>query len=195
MKQTCKEFTWLLAFSQETPKYIIKRYENIRNVQIIYEYPVEWLRKHNKSEWLLTTRFDNDDILLPEFVEKVQDHVINWSKDGVLYTEIIDVMGVQWNMINNTWHNPWRSAFNSPALSLFENTKESHPFYQNGYGEIPAMAKTAMYCAHSYMTNYFPAVRINERLYIMCIHDRNCGNEIAGCELEDANYFKTNYKL
>jgi len=164
------------------------------NVQIIYEHPVEWLRKHNRNEWLLTTRFDNDDILLPEFVEKVQDYIINSSKIGILHTEIIDVMGVQWDMINNKWHDSRRNVFNSPFLSLIENTKKSHSFYQVGPGEVPIMVKTCMYCSHARMTSYFPASRIEQELYIMCIHDRNLGNKIVGGELKDANYFKTNYK-
>jgi len=90
MAQTCKDFTWLLAFSQKTPPNVIKRYKNLRNIQIIYEYPAEYLRRTYKKEWLLTTRFDNDDILLPEFVEKVQDHVNKSIKKGSYRTEIIE---------------------------------------------------------------------------------------------------------
>lgn len=194
MKQTCKDFTWLLAFSRKTPQNVLDRYKNLRNIQIIYEYPKYFLQRTYKKEWLLTTRFDNDDILLPDFVEKVHKHVRNCENIGELRTEIIDVMGVQWDMINNKWYDSGRNMFNSPYLSLFENTKEPHLSIQPDFGMIEGV-KTALYCSHSNMTRHFQASRIEQELYIMCIHDRNLANKVCGGDLKDATYFKTNYKI
>ncbi len=194
MKQTCKDFTWLLAFSQKTPPDIIRRYRNLRNIVVIFEYPTEWLRNNYGREWLLTTRLDNDDILLPTFVEKVQERVKESTKKGSFRTEIIDVMGVQWDMIGNKWYDSGRNMPNSPFLSLFENTKKPYLSGHVGVGLIKGV-KTAMYCSHSKMTWHFPAYKIPEELAIMCIHDRNIGNKIVGGDLSNASYFKTNYKI
>lgn len=194
MKQTCKDFTWLLAFSQKTPLDVINRYKNLRNIKIIYEYPVEYLRRTYKKEWLLTTRLDNDDILLPTFVEKLQGFVKKKLKAKKYDTEIIDVMGVQWDMINNKWYDSGRNTPNSPFLSLFENTKLPCLSNNPSIGLIKEQIKTAMYCSHTKMIWHFVASRIEEPLAIMCIHDRNIGNKIVGGDLQDASYFKTNYK-
>lgn len=194
MKQTCQDFTWLLAFSQKTPPDITRRYKNLRNIKVIFEYPTEWLRNNYSGEWLLTSRLDNDDILLPTFVEKVQNHVKKSTKKGSFRTEVIDVMGVQWDMISNKWYDSGRNMPNSPFLSLFENTKEPCLSNNPSFGLIKEKIKTAMYCSHTKMIWHFFAHRIPEELAIMCIHDRNIGNKIVGSDLKDASYFKANYK-
>ncbi len=195
MNQTCKDFTWLLAFSRKTPKNVIDRYKNLRNIQIIYEYPKHFLQRTYKNEGLLTTRLDNDDILLPTFVEKVQERVKESTKQGSYRTEIIDVMGVQWDMIGNKWYDSGRNMPNSPFLSLFENTKKPYLSCHIGFELIKEKVKTAMYCSHTKMIWHFPAYRIPEELAIMCIHDRNIGNKIVGGDLSNASYFKANYKI
>lgn len=193
MKQTCKDFTWLLSFSQKTPQNVINKYKNLRNIRVIYEYPVDYLRKTYKKDWLLTTRFDNDDILLPGFVEKVQYHVKKSTKVGSFRTEVIDVLGVQWDMKANKWYDSGRNMYNSPFLSLFENTKKPFLSCHVGFGIIEGI-KTAMYCSHTKMIQHFSACRIEDPLAVMCIHDRNISNSIVGGDLEDVTYFKTNYK-
>ena len=197
MAQTCQDFTWVLAFSNKTPADITRRYRNLKNIQVIFEYPATWLRNNYEGEWLLTTRFDNDDILLPDFVEKVQGHVEKSTKKGSFRTEIIDVLGVQWDMINNKWYDSGRNMHNSPFMSLFENTKKPYLSCYVGFGLIKEKIKTVLYCSHTKMVWHFPTCRIEEPLAVMCIHDRNLGNRIVGGDLlaSDTAFMKSKYKI
>ena len=187
MKQTCQDFVWLLAFSKKTDPLILKRYRNLKNIQIISEYPADWARNNFKGGWLITSRLDKDDILEPNYIEEVQKRFRN-------KTELIDVDGVQWDMRVNKWYDSGRITNNSPFISLIENTKEQYLSTQPGFGEIKGI-KTAMYCSHTKMISHFPSDKILKPLFVQCIHNDNISNKIVGDELpaKDARYWKSKY--
>lgn len=197
MNQTCQNFTWLLAFSQKTPPDITRRYRNLKNIKIIYEFPRDWLRKNYSGEYLLTSRLDNDDIYEPDFVEKVQNNVKESAKVGSVGNRIIDIDGVQWDMKSNKWYDSGRAAPNSPFMSLFENTKKDYYSIDPKFGLIKEKIKTVLYCSHTKMTRHFVSAKIPKPLYIQCIHHENLANKINGGDLSvaDTQYWKSKYKL
>jgi len=97
-------------------------------------------------------------------------------------------------MKTDKWYDSGRNSYNSPFLSLFENTKKDYLSCQLGFGTIKGV-KTAMYCSHTRMTRHFPACRIDDTLAVMCVHDRNLGNKIVGGELSPAQYLRNKYKI
>ena len=197
MSQTCQDFTWLLAFSQKTPSYITKLYNNLRNIKIIFEFPRDYLQKNYKGEWLLTSRLDNDDIYEPDFVEKVQENVKKSMKFGLFVNRIIDADSVQWDMKTDKWYDSGRAAPNSPFMSLFENTRKPYKSISPTFGLIEEKIKTVLYCSHTKMTSHFPSEKIDKPLCIQCIHHENLANKINGGDLSasDTQYWKSKYKL
>ena len=43
--QSCKDFTWIIAFDPETDPAVISTYDYLDNVEICYEQPHEYLRR------------------------------------------------------------------------------------------------------------------------------------------------------
>ena len=73
LNQTCKDFEWVGIFHWDTPWEIIEEYSKYMKVIISDRKS----RKHEIEKLLdgdtITTRFDNDDVLAPDFIEKVQE--------------------------------------------------------------------------------------------------------------------------
>lgn len=163
MEQSCQNFTWVLAFDQATPRDIISRYDYLDNVQICYTQPHTWLRSlPASSDFLLTTRLDNDDFLLPEFVEKVQSRFDSIEK-------IVDVHYTAYSIFHDAYYESGRTRPNSPFLSLYEK-----------WGLNPV---TALGHPHTDMPNYYPAEWLDDSLAVQVIHTRNVCNKINGNRL------------
>ncbi|HDY90145.1 MAG TPA: hypothetical protein ENH82_18755 [bacterium] len=197
MNQTCQDFTWLLAFSQKTPLDITKRYRNLKNIKIIYEFPRDYLQNNYKGEWLLTSRLDNDDIYEPDCVEKIQENVKKSIKVGSVGNRIIDIDGVQWDMRVDKWYDSGRAAPNSPFMSLFENTRKPYYSIDPKFGLIKEKIKTVLYCSHTRMVQHFPSAKILKPLFVQCIHHENLANKINGGDLppNKLQYWKSKYKI
>jgi len=155
--QTCQEFTWLLACDPATPKKYLKYLEPF---QIIYEQPHLYLRKLKpQSDWIITSRLDNDDMLLPDYVSRIQAQ----------FDKTIKLVDVQYQALSKgQLYTSERTRPNSPFISLIEP-----------WGEI----KTAMNRPHTYMCDDYPSVWLDEVLAIQVIHDRNISNQIRGSRI------------
>lgn len=211
MLQTEVNFTWLLSFDQRTPQKIIDFYASFPRVKIIYEYPATYLRglygnSLKDGDWIITTRLDNDDYIAPTFIEKVQS---KFNEEFLL----VDTDGRQWDLKTNKLYARFiehpvdpkkeidlktgklytveRKTCNSPFLSLIEQvgTPWESTFKDPVEREVANknLAKhkiqTVYFCSHGKMEWHFPAVKINEVLYRMVIHDRNAANRIIGNEV------------
>jgi hypothetical protein len=181
MLQTCKNFTWLLAFAPETPVRILRKYASFPNVHIIHEYPQTYLRKMlaNSQEWIITSRMDNDDTIAPEYVELVQ---AQFDEKFLL----VDTDGVQLDLATGKTYTVERRSNNSPFISLIEKTGTDWMSISDDPAEkrlIIEPVKTCYFCSHSKMEWHFPSVKIQKRLYTMVIHDRNVCNKIVGHEI------------
>jgi len=171
-KQTNQNFTWLLAFSEQTPSEIICRYDYIDNIQIIYEYPTDWLNANlPNSEYVITSRIDNDDYYYEDFVKEVQNEasasLFLWKKPD--FELVIDVEGVQFDEKTGKFYDNARVSNNSPFISFVEPVRKE--------------LKTVYYCSHTNMEGNFLSTKIKKRLSCMVIHDKNICNKIVGSEL------------
>ena len=185
MCQTCMDFTWLLAFAEETPRWITEKYSSFPHIKIIRKYPQEWLRNRYgilgiiDGNWLITSRLDNDDIILPEYIETVQSYFDETFK-------LVDVNGYQYDLATGKHYDPDRAGCTSPFISLIEQIGVPWQSTATDPQEarlITAPVKTVYYCSHSKMEWHFPAVKNPKRLYKMVIHDRNISNHITGHEI------------
>lgn len=159
MSQTCREFRWLIAFDPLTPEAVIRRYAKIEQVEVCHEQPHLHLRRQQPgAEWLITTRFDNDDILLPDFVATIQGEFRRQQ-------EVIDVEYQKIENDNRTVRYPsMRPRPNSPFLTLVER-----------WGVEPM---TALGRPHTVIPDVYEARKLPEVLAYMVIHDRNVINKI-----------------
>jgi hypothetical protein len=160
--QTCQDFTWILAFDGLTKLSIFNEIELPDNAITCVTQPHLYLRECVKeADWIITSRFDNDDYYEPDFVEVVQksfrferevidiDYKVVDEKTGKFYTS-----------------NRWRA--NSPFLSLCEP-------WEN--------IVTAMGHPHSEMPNYYPAEKLPGCHAVQVIHGGNVCNKIKGKEI------------
>lgn len=166
LRQTNKNFTWLLAFSEKTPKDIIKKYDYLDNVKIIYQYPLDWMKRQTpEAEYIITSRIDNDDYYHPLFIEMIQ----TWAINSQPYTGIIDIDYTQLDHATGEHYSSQRNTANSPFISLVESWDKD--------------IKTVFHCSHTNMMNHFNHYKINMRMATMVIHDRNISNKIVGDKL------------
>lgn len=162
MKQTCQDFTWVIAFDPKTESRYIEQYDYFPFVQVCFEQPHLWLkRRPSEADWLITSRFDNDDQYRPEFVKRVQqafDHE----------TEVIDIDYDVMDSHSGKRYRSMRIRPNSPFLSLVE------PWERD--------PKTALGRPHTVMCDLYPARKIG-LLATQVIHDRNICNKVTEVEL------------
>jgi len=190
MCQTCTNFIWLLAFAPETPKWIIDKYNLFPHIDIIHKYPADYVRLNSHylwphkireriNGWLITSRLDNDDMIMPEYIETVQSYFDETFK-------LVDVNGYQYDLATGKHYDPDRAGCTSPFISLIEQVGTPWQSISTDPSEkrlIEEPVKTVYYCSHSKMEWHFPSVKNPKRLYKMVIHDRNISNKVTGYEI------------
>jgi hypothetical protein len=183
MAQTERNFTWLLSFDKKTPEWILSKYASFPGVEVIYQYPADYLRgiinMDHKGNWIITSRLDNDDIILPEYIETVQSYFDETFK-------LVDVDGVKKVLSNGNEYSLARKSNNSPFISLIEQVGVPWLSISDNPEEkrlIDLPVKTVYYCSHSKMEWHFPSVKSPKKLAKMLIHDRNIINKIEGNEI------------
>lgn len=163
LHQKNQDFTWLIAFDEDTPHEVIRKYDYIENVEVCYEQPHFHMRKKRpEAEWLITSRFDNDDRLDVQFTDMIQ----------AAFREQVEVIDVEYQALEvNTGklYTSDRPLPNSHFLSLIEP-----------WGREPL---TALGRPHTEMPEYFPARRLPKVLALQVVHDRNVCNKIWGDEV------------
>lgn len=158
MNQTCKDFEWIIAIDGATPFRWYRKLMSHERVIIVYTQPHQTLRYFDhEAEWLITTRLDNDDILHPDFVAKIQAQ----------FDETTKLIDVHYEAVKDGVHyQSGRTRPNSPFLSLIE------PWGEN--------VMTALGRPHTVMCEQYPAVWLPDVLAYQMIHDRNVSNKING---------------
>lgn len=163
--QTCKNFHFVLLMDRNTPSEYVRDLDNAishatGDYEIFFGNPQKWLEsKEIKSDWLITSRIDCDDYYNERFVETIQS-------EFKAKTELLDVHGLQYDMVNEEFYTSGRIGPNSPFISLVEPTQG---------------AKTVFEKQHTYMPQKYPARFVgSEPLYIQVIHEENISNKIIG---------------
>lgn len=169
--QTCLNFKFLIFIDNNTPEHLKKKLRKVvSNFLIkvnweIIESPFNIYLKNLKinTEYLITSRIDNDDEYLPNFVKTVQNSFNSCE-------EVIDVIGMQYDTVNHKKYTSGRYTPNSPFISLIERSDNIRSVY---------------HCSHSNMCKHFKCrfSDNNEYNYIQNIHDNNIMNKIIGKEI------------
>lgn len=151
------EFQWVLAVDEATPqKYLDEIFTDDR--MIMYHGNLKEVFNTIKvdTDWVITTRMDNDDTYYEGALQAIQDVFYNRRM-------VIDI----------DYHQEYqgvksaskRTRANSPFLSLAEPTKD----------EI----KTCYDKMHSNMPDHYPNFKIKYPYANMVIHDRNQCNKLV----------------
>lgn len=167
--QVCKNYKLYIFIDEKTPEYQIDILLNKINdfleeskFEITTGHPIKYIQDLDlDSEYIITSRIDNDDEYTPNFIKSIQD-CFNEEE------EVLDVIGIQLDVINSKKYTSGRSIPNSPFVSLVE--KNIKPI------------KTVFCKQHSHMPKFFKNrfVDNKEPLYIQNIHDNNIMNKIVG---------------
>lgn len=166
--QTNKNFTFLIFIDANTPKnlkdeltqFIPTVLKTVKWVLIEKQFNVYLQNLKISTEYLITSRIDNDDEYLPNFVKSVQDSFNECE-------EVIDVNGIQYDTINDKKYTSGRITPNSPFISLIEKSDNIRSVYK---------------CSHTNMCKQFKCrfSNNNEYNYIQNIHENNLMNKIIG---------------
>jgi hypothetical protein len=144
------DFTWLLAFDRKTPEWILSKYASFPGVEVIYNYPADHLKMEYSTlnaspydgDWIITSRLDNDDIILPEYIETVQSYFDETFK-------LVDTDGVKHVLATGEEYSVARKSNNSPFISLIEQVGTPWQSISNDPEEkrlIDIPVKTVYYC-------------------------------------------------
>lgn len=158
--QTNQAFTWLLNGSQGLEEADFQGLD----VQFSGDFRMhikEILAKEPEVTHVITTRLDNDDHLLPGFVDTVQRRAL--GEDRLL----IDAQGYRYDMHSGMLFEDrlYGPTFPSPFLSVLEET--------NG----PNIPKFAFVDFHKNMHRHFPVAQLKARLWVQTLHGSNQRND------------------
>lgn len=161
--QTNKNFTVVFAMDRKTPHHYLSQITFLLDsidVDYVYSFdkqPNVWIKENKPdTEWLITTRLDNDDELKPNFVETIQNEFREEE-------ELLDVKGIK--MFEKKEYPYNRSGVGSPFITLIEPTEK---------------CLTAMHKTHSFMPTLYKSRFVGkELLFIQHIHNYNQSNSLT----------------
>jgi len=124
--QTCRDFTWLVYIDEHTPddhrqmiedacKPCFDIYEIVIGEWGTKSIVIDWLQKNGVPEWLITTRFDNDDCMKSTLVETIQNYFNEHQRAEVINFRVnykIDHI--------NGFGKIWEAAAPNSFISLIE---------------------------------------------------------------------------
>ena len=172
MNQTFQDFEWFIIVDHTTDKNLFKDYPEIIPVyQADYEpfagprYITEEIKKRvkNDTEWIITTRLDNDDALRDDFMEQIQKS----------FTKEEYVMYFRTGIFLNT-------SDGRQKLFRFPFTPGSFiSCIEPWTGE---MLKTSYYCAHNELKKYFKVKAIEniDPMWVQTLHSMNLSTQFDG---------------
>jgi Putative rhamnosyl transferase len=168
-QQTCQDFTWLVAVDPKTPERCLSEISGIlpANAEVCFADDVSLtdLRHSDGApfvwpdvEMLVTSRVDNDDVLLPGFVRAVQSNLGPKAK-------VLDSLGWVQEVESGAVRLP---NFEGDPGSMFVTLAETdQPF------------RTVVAYEHWQIVEFFPTTMIQERLWMIRIHQSNLSNNRA----------------
>ena len=157
------DFKWVIAVDENTPQeYLDEIFTDDR--MIMYHGNVKEVFNTIKpsTDWVITTRFDNDDTYNEGALKAIQVVFLEKNFDKPKY--VIDIDYHKLFKGNNYPSN--RRRANSPFLSLVEYVPERK-------------LVTAYDKKHSNMPDFYKSIKIYDELANMVIHDRNQCNKLA----------------
>ena len=156
LAQTCQDFEWLILGNPTVhdtgAKFFGEKCSAPLPTTMTNAY-LDYIKEVTKDDDLvLMTRLDNDDILMPTYIEDMQERA---TKPG-----LYEFLGYRYDLRNG---------------KFFEDTvhhKEcTSPF--TTLARFPGSLKTVYYCNHSRMWQRFPLTIIKKRNWVQIIHSSN----------------------
>jgi hypothetical protein len=135
-----------------------------------------------EEPWLITTRLDNDDRLLPGALQAIQDAFQEELMMIDMHYEQLDLnTGKRYTNGNKDRGEKYRSVRNSPFLSLVERSKWANGAlcrpHQKIYDGYPSNGGTKR------LKNYVKIGGVRTPYALMVIHGENVANKITGYEI------------
>lgn len=153
--QTNKNFTWVLCFDERTPGKIICKYDYLDNVEIFYGRGKDWIKqKPAETDWIITSRIDNDDFYHKDFVQNIQMEFLGRGMKEM-------ILDVHYYIMDHNTKELWdleRPLPNSPLITLCE-------WWQG--------AESVLAHEHSNMTKYYRGYIIPKYLACQVAHGKN----------------------
>ena len=174
--QAGENFTWMIYFDADTPQPLRDRVEACRRVYPFVAYyggtvsaafwpasVAETLgqKTPQKTPWLLTTRFDNDDALAGDFVARLQAAVAAAAPPA-----------------RGSWNFP--RGFVLEGGKLYALTHMANPFasWLEPWGE---KTRTAISINHLKMTRVAPVTQVEGgAAWLQVVHGGNVSNKVRG---------------
>lgn len=172
INQTNQNFEWLLYFDVSTNaihrKKIEEIIENYTNIKIFFidgmpvfnESILNYVKKNSSSEYLITSRIDNDDCIHKDFINEIQKH---FNRQDFLAIDNIEGYTLQ---IEPSFILGKKEHIFNPFISLIE--KNENP-------------KTVWHYVHNMWKKEPRLIHVKEkRLWLSVIHGKNKVNEFDG---------------
>jgi hypothetical protein len=156
MRQTCKDFVWLVMFDPETPEEIAARYEGIIPVYGDMEEAKSIVRK-GISRPIITSRLDSDDYVEEYWIKGIQNVARICKNDTV-----IDYHGRAYHEGTEVFYEVKRNKPTSMFLSLVE------------FGR----PETCYVHHHPDMFRHYGSIYLPMPGWVMVVHDNNLINSI-----------------
>jgi hypothetical protein len=149
--QTCQRFTRLVETRNPEFREELAALPNV----LVVTRPLSTvvLETLATAPWLITSRVDNDDILLPEYVERVQ---AEFREERAA----VDSRGYRWDLRTDAviHFDHYRPDFTSPFASLIE----------------PATGAVGVRSVHHHaLAKLAPVTVLEDRLWVQTIHETN----------------------
>ena len=181
LNQSNKNFTWLIYFDSKTPQqfnHLLKELNDISFVKLCFadsydHFMVKYIEDIEKlssnTEWIITTRCDNDDALQKDAVNTIQNNFI--QKDEFL---ISLASGFTLDVMDNTLSHYYYPM--SPFISLIESTKKSE-FKGIFYKEHTRWNELRLRITTELLKKNKKSVFVLEKPYwLQVIHSKNVSN-------------------
>ncbi len=169
--QSCQNFKWLVLFDQKSPDYLrdlIDKYSEYKNFVPVYmstfsqEALYKSINEHlkEKTEYLITSRLDNDDAIHKDFISVIQQH---FDSQELLFLNFLK---------GYRWHEGKIYSKDLPSnmfLSLIEKIQKNKSF------------KSVLCGNHTRINEVGTILDISDfPAWLMVIHDDNLRNKRVG---------------
>jgi len=149
---------WFIQIDPKTPKEWIETIAKVSGATLIANRPSTLLTRP-ASKWLITTRLDNDDLILPHFIGSIQSEFRELE-------EVIDFDGSKLNPATGRTIEANRTS-PSPFISLIEPWSLQTP------------PKTVLYQGgHARIGKKYPVRTIDRKGWIQVCHGKNVINSM-----------------
>ena len=188
LEQTCGNFEWVISMDERTPERYLKKIDSDYRIKLVSCNILDaFVGREVDTPWVITTRLDCDDIIMPGFVHAVQRQFQPKLK-------VIDVGVVRLNWDTQKVHAGNVGRGRSMFISLVENSERvvtvfcrPHAVLHLGYPMTGVRGSFGEYIS-------IPVDQINKPRAVMVCHGENEANYINSpymCDWEDfknANY-------